>query len=706
MKLGRRFSLVCALIAAPAAVSAPQSATTQRAITIDDLFRIREVSDPQVSLDGQVIAYTVKSSSLREDKTEERIWTVPTAGGEPTPMTSENVSSSHPRWSPDGKYLAFLSERNEGKAQVWLLNRNGGEGQRLTDTPQDVENFVWSPDSRRVALVLRDPTPEELEAAADRKEERPDFSNQAGAAPAKAKKHKAQGPWVIDRLQTKADEIGYLDGRRTHLYVIDIASKRLTQLTSGDYDDSQPAWSPDSARLAFTSNRSANPDSNYNNDIWTVDADNTDKGAHLAQVTTNPGEDNSPAWSPDGQWIAYVTQTEPKLFEYATKHLGISPATGGAAKVLTLQLDRVISDPHFSPDSRNVYFIADDDGTQNLCRVPVGGGDASCPSAARQMLYAYSLANNGAIAEQISLMERPDEVYFQATDTEKPTRLTHTNDELMSQLKLAQGEYVHFKSKDGTTVAGYLYKPADYVAGKKYPTLLRPHGGPVWSFYAEFQAQAQLMAANGYVSLLPNPRGSTGYGQKFCQAIFADWGNKDYQDDMAIVDYAVEKGIADPDKLGVGGHSYGAISTDFIIVQTTRFKAAISDAGEALNISNYGHDQYQKDYETELGRPWENEAVWKKLSPFYRITNITTPTLFMGGDSDWNVPILGGEQMYQALKSLGRITELVVYPGEYHEFRTPSHIKDRYQRQLAWYGHYVKGESAPATPPAAPGGDE
>jgi dipeptidyl aminopeptidase/acylaminoacyl peptidase len=706
MKPSRLISLVCALIFVPVAVCAPQSATAQHAVTIDDLFRIREVSDPQVSLDGQVIAYTVRSSSLREDKTEERIWTVPTAGGEPTPMTSENVSSSHPRWSPDGKYLAFLSERNEGKAQVWLLNRNGGEGQRLTDTPQDVENFVWSPDSRRLALVLRDPTPEELEAAADRREERPDFTNQAEAAPAKAKKHKVQGPWVIDRLQTKADEIGYLDGRRTHLYVIDIASKRLTQLTSGDYDDSQPAWSPDSARLAFTSNRSANPDSNYNNDIWTVDANNTDKGAHLAQVTTNPGEDNSPAWSPDGQWIAYVTQTEPKLFEYATKHLGVSPAAGGPAKVLTLKLDRITSDPQFSPDGRNVYFIADDDGTQNLCRVPVRGGDVSCPGAARQTLYAYSVANNGAIAEQINLMDRPDEVYFQVTDTEKPTRLTHTNDELMSQLKLAQGEYVHFKSKDGTSVAGYLYKPADYVAGKKYPTLLRPHGGPVWSFYAEFQAQAQLMAANGYVSLLPNPRGSTGYGQKFSQAIFADWGNKDYQDDMAIVDYAVEKGVADPDKLGVGGHSYGAISTDFIIVQTTRFKAAISDAGEALNISNYGHDQYQKDYETELGRPWENEAVWKKLSPFYRITNITTPTLFMGGDSDWNVPILGGEQMYQALKSLGRTTELVVYPGEYHEFRTPSHIKDRYQRQLAWYGHYVKGDSAPATPPAVVGGDE
>jgi dipeptidyl aminopeptidase/acylaminoacyl peptidase len=706
MKLGRLLWFASIILAVPLARSAAEPASDQRAITIDDLFQIREVADPQISSDGQAIAYTVKSHSLRDDKSEERIWSVPSSGGEPAPMTSEGASSSHPRWSPDGKSLAFLSERNEGKTQVWLLSRLGGEAQRLTDTPQDVDNFVWAPDSRRLVLVLRDPTPEELDAAKERKEERIEFSDQTEKPAVMVKKHKTQGPWIIDRLQFKSDEIGYLDRRRTHLYVMDIASKGLTQVTSGDYDDSQPAWSPDGTRLAFTSNRTADADRNYNNDIWTVDASNSDKGAHLSQVTTNPGEDNSPAWSPDGRWIAYVTQLEPRLFEYATKHLAVSPASGGPARVLTLKMDRITSDTRFTPDSKNVYFIADDDGTQNLCRVPVQGGEVSCPSAARQMLYAFSVASNGAIAAQINFMDRPDEVYFQSVDTEKPTRLTHTNDALLSQLKLAQGEYVHFKSKDGTSVAGYLYKPVDYVPGKKYPTLLRPHGGPVWSYYAEFQEAAQLMAANGYVSLLPNPRGSTGYGQKFSQAIFADWGNKDFADDMAFVDYAIEKGIADPDKLGVGGHSYGAISTDFIIAQTNRFKAAISDAGEALNISNYGHDQYQKDYEAELGRPWENETAWRKVSPFYRITNITTPTLFMGGEIDWNVPILGGEQMYQALKSLGRTTELVVYPGEYHEFRTPSHIKDRYQRQLAWYGHYVKGDSAPATPSLTAGGDE
>jgi dipeptidyl aminopeptidase/acylaminoacyl peptidase len=694
MKPGSWLSLVFALLALPLAASAQQPPAAPRAITIDDLFQIREVQDPQLSPDAQWVAYTVETSALKDDKSEERIWMVPTAGGEAVSMTAEHVSSSHPRWSPDGKYLALLSARDEGKTQVWLLNRIGGEAQRLTDTAQDVDSFVWSPDGRRLVLVLRDATPEELEAAKDKDKSK---DKEEGN---KEKKPKAQKPWVIDRLQFKEDEVGYLDRRRTHLYIFDLAAKSLTQVTSGDYDDSQPAWSPDGKQLAFTSNRSKpDPDRNYNSDIWVVAANNTDQGAHLAQITTNPGPDNSPAWSPDGKWIAYITQTEPRLFEYATKHVAVSPSTGGDAKVLTLSFDRISSDPQFSPDSKSIYFLADDDGTLNLCRIAVTGGDVTRPIGGRFILYAYSLAKSGEIAAQINMQDRPDEIYVTSASGGKLTRITHTNDALISQLKLVQPEYVHFKSKDGTSVAGYLYKPLDYTPGKKYPAILRPHGGPVWSYYAEFTHLAQLFAANGYVVLFPNPRGSSGYGQKFCQAIWADWGNKDYQDDMAMVDYAIEQGIADPDKLGVGGWSYGGISTDFIIAQTTRFKAAISGAGEALNISGYGHDQYQKDYETELGRPWENETVWKKLSPFYKVANITTPSLFMGGNIDWNVPILGGEQMYQALKSLGRTTELVVYPDEYHEFKTPSHIQDRLERYLAWYAHYVKGDSTPATPP-------
>ncbi len=688
------FWLIMALFAPQLAAAARGTPAAQRPITIDDHFQIREVEGPKLSPDAQWVAYTVKTASLKEDKSEQRIWMVPFAGGEAVPLTAEGVSSGSPRWSPDGKYLAFLSARHEGKTQIWLLNRVGGEAQRLTETPQDADSFEWSPDSKRLCLILRDPTTEELEAA-KKKDEDKEGEDKA----TQERKPKTQKPWVIDRLQFKVDEVGYLDRRRTHLYIFELATKKLTQITSGDYDDSDPAWSPDGAQLAFTSNRSSDPDRNYNNDIWTVAAGNTDKGAHLTQITTNPGDDHAPTWSPDGKWIAYVTQTEPKLFEYATKHLGVSSATGGEAKILTRSFDRNVDQIRFAADSKSLYFIADDDGTQNVCRIAITGGEVTRPIGGRVMVYSYSLAKSGEIAAQIDKMDRPSEIYALPASGGAPKQITHTNDALISQLKLSPGEYVHFASQDGTTVSGYLYKPLDYTPGKKVPTLLRPHGGPVWAWYAEFQPDIQLFAANGYAVLLPNPRGSSGYGQKYCQAIFADWGNKDYQDDMAFVDYAVEQGIADPDKLGVGGWSYGGISTDFIIGQTTRFKAAISGAGEALNTTLYGHDQYQKDYETELGRPWENEALWDKLSPFYKVAKIATPTLFMGGNIDWNVPILGGEQMYQALKSLGRETELVVYPDEYHEFKTPSHMKDRLRRYLAWYAHYVKGDSAPATPP-------
>jgi dipeptidyl aminopeptidase/acylaminoacyl peptidase len=686
------FAAIAFVLSMPAfaqeATSTPAPATP-RAITIDDYFQIRDVSQPELSPDGQWVAYSVRTRILKDDKNEQRLWMVPTHGGDAIPMTAEGISSSHPRWSPDGKYLAILSSRNSGKSQVWLLNRLGGEAVRLTETVQGVNDFEWSPDSTRLVLILQDPKPEDAEAAKEKDKDKP------------AAKPKTPPPFVIDRLQFKQDIVGYLDRRRTHLYVFDVASKKATQVTSGDFDDNEPAWSPDGKSLAFSSNRSTpDPDRNYNTDIWVVAADSTDKGAHLTQVTTNPGPDRAPAWSPDGKWITFVTQTDLKAMIYATHHLAIAPSTGGEAKILTAAFDRSVRRPRFSADGRAIYFIADDDGTQNLCRISVTGGEVARPIGGRLNVNSYSLGKDGAIAAQIGMTDRPDEIYL--SNGNDLTRLTKTNDALISQLRLSKVEYIHFKSKDGTAVSGYLYKPLDYAPGKKVPTLLYPHGGPVGQYSASFDHLVELYAANGYAVLLPNPRGSSGYGQKFCEAIFADWGNKDYQDDMAMVDYALEQGIADPEKLGVGGWSYGGMSTDFIIAQTTRFKAAISGAGIALMTSGFGHDQYQKDYFYELGNPWENKAVWEKISPFYRINNITTPTLFMGGDVDWNVPIIGSEQMYQALKSLGRTTELVVYPGEYHGFTTPSHLKDRLERFLAWYAHYVKGEATPARPPEQP----
>lgn len=688
-------AVVLSLIATLASVFVgAQSAQAPHPIGVDDLFDFREAQDPQISPDSQFVAYTITSTSLLEDKSETLIYMVPTSGGEAIPLTAEGVSSSHPRWSPDGKFLAFLSERNQGKTQIHLLNRMGGEAQKLTETVQGVEDFRWSPDGKRMVLILRDPSPEELEAAPAKGKDEGDDK------PASAKKPKGR-PWVIDRLQFKEDTIGYLDHRRTHLYVFDVTSKAMTQVTSGDYDDSEPAWSPDGKLLAFTSNRSKpDPDANYNSDIWVVSADNADKGASLTQVTTSLGEEHSPDWSPDGKWIAYTTKLDPKLLEYGTQHIAVSPATGGLAKVLTQKFDRMAASPRFSEDGKSIYFLVDDDATMNLARVNVADGQVTRPIMGRLTVQGYSVGKDGAIVAGLSTMDRPAEIF--AAKEGKLRQLTHGNDAWLAKMKLAPGEYVSFKSKDGTMVHGYVYKPVDFVAGKKYPTILRPHGGPVGAYYAEFEDVAQLFAGSGYVVLLPNPRGSSGYGQDFCKAIYADWGNKDFQDDMAMVDYAVAQGYADPDKLGVDGWSYGAISTDFIITQTTRFKAAISGAGAADYSGMWGHDEYQRDYTVELGLPWEHPEVWEHVSYLKKVKNVTTPTMFVGGSADWNVPILGGEQMYQSLKALGRETLLVVYPDEPHEFETPSHVKDLDERFLAWYAHYVKADGTPARPPEKP----
>src|SRR5713226_1048542 len=360
--------------AKPASVTVP---IPPRAITIDDYFQIRDVAQPELSPDGQWVAYAVRAKVLKEDKREQHLWMVSTHGGDPLPMTAEGVSSSHPRWSPDGKYLAFLSSRNAGKSQVWLLNRLGGGAVRLTETVQGVNDFEWSPDSARLVLILQDPKPEDAEAAKDKDKEKP------------APKPKTPPPFVIDRLQFKEDTVGYLDRRRTHLYVFDVAAKKVTQVTSGDYDDNEPAWSPDGKSLAFTSNRSTpDPDRNFNTDIWVVAANNTDKGAHLTQIPTNPGADRSPAWSPDGKWIAYVSQTDVKDMIYATHHLAIAPSTGGEAKVLTLAFDRSVRRPRFSPDGRAIYFIADDD----VDRAAIGGetraADAAVESEGQNLGFA------------------------------------------------------------------------------------------------------------------------------------------------------------------------------------------------------------------------------------------------------------------------------------------------------------------------------
>lgn len=643
-----------------------------------DQFEIKRLGSPVLSPEGQWIAYTITETSLEEESSETRVWMVSSDGGEAIPMTTSGASSSNPQWSPDGRFLSFTGSRNGSNNQVWILDRRGGEAVQLTEVEQGIRDYQWSPDGSQLLLTIRDPEPE----------------NGWGSE----KENAPQAPWVIDRLQFKRDGQGYLTGNQhTHLYIFDLETHNLTQITSGDFDESQAVWSPDGRTIAFVSNRTAEPDGNQNTDIWIVSSQNTDKGQTLLQVTSNPGSDSSPSWSPDGKWITYVSVVEPDLIWYATRHLAVISSDGGEANILSQEIDRNVSSPRFSENGEDIIFRLEDSSEDHLVKISSQGGSPVRIVEGPLSAGLFSLGKNGVVASLIGTLDRPSEIHVLKDDELR--RVTFTNDDFLAAIDIAEVKNVQFPSRDGTEIEGFVTFPVGFEVGIRYPTLLRIHGGPVSQYRHSFNFEAQLFAAHGYLVVQTNPRGSSGYGQDFSSDLWAEWGVRDYEDVVAGVDYTIEQGWSDPNRLGVGGWSYGGILTDHVITQTDRFSGAITGASEFLYIANYGHDHYQLQWEKELGLPWEgnNRENWEAISPFNKVDRIKTPTLVMGGEKDWNVPIQNGEQIYQALRRLGVPTELVVYPGQGHGLRPPSYQKDRYERYLAWYNKWVKKDQIPVS---------
>ena len=679
--------IACALLFAFGAVS---PACAARVLTLDDQFREQAVGDPQISADGNWIAYSVTSTDLKEDESNGHIWMTSFDGARTIQLTGrKKESESAPRFSPDGRYLAFISGRGEegDKAQVWLMDRAGGEAKRISEFKGDVLDLAWSPDSKKLALIVKDAKPKE----AKKKSDATDADSGGDDKDGDDKKHPK--PIVIDRFQFKEDIEGYLGKQRQHLYVFDLATRKADRLAPGEFNEYLPSWSPDGKQIAFVSRRArADFDRDENWDVYVVDAH---AGAKPRALTTFPGPDNQPdwtsypAWSPDGKSIAYIQGGPLKLIEYAVHHLAVIPAAGGTPKVLTASLDRNVLQPVWSGDGKTIRFLVEDDRAQYLASIPSAGGPVVHLAGARNVISAHTANRAGREALLLGTPTAPVEIY--AFDGKAaPRQVSHQN-EWLKDITLGAVEETSFKSFDGAEVHGYVIKPPKFRTGVRYPAILRPHGGPVEQWDLTYDFELQFLAANGYLAITQNPRGSSGRGEAWSKAIFADWGNRDAKDDLAAVDDAVRRGLADAKRLCVAGWSYGGMSTNYIIAQDTRFKCARSGASISDIFAGYGTDEYVRDYESELGVPWKNPETWTRISfPYLHADRIKTPVLFMGGDKDFNVPLLNVEQMYQALKSLGVETELVVYPGQFHELTQPSHQRDRVERDLAWFDMHLK----------------
>ena len=654
-------------------------AQMKQALTFDDFISMKRVADPQPSPDGAWIAYTVTVYSKEDNRGNSDIWLVSADGKTTRRLTSNPAADFSPRWSPDGKTLAFVSTR-DGSAQIWLLPADGGEARKLTTISTGATGPVWLPGGDALLFTSR-----VYPDCAD------DSCNEKRDDERRNSKVKAQ---IWDSLLYRHWN-AWTEGKRNHVFIVSVADGAFRDLTPGDYD-SPPislggspdyAVSPDGLELCFVKNTDAMVAMSTNNDLFIRPI----AGGEERRITTSKANDNNPVYSPDGRYIAYLAMQRPG-FEADRQQVMIYDRRTGSHRSLTADLDRSARGLLWAPDGKSLYFLADDKGYYTIWRVSLSGGDAkkiidrsnnrSLAVAGKKLVFLRDAIN------------RPADVWTAALDGKKQQQLTDVNAGLLATLAMNPLEEFWFEGAGGTKVHGLMVKPPHFEAGKKYPLIYLVHGGPqgAWHDTFHYRWNAQMFAAPGYVVVMVNPRGSTGYGQKFTDEITQDWGGKVYEDLKRGWEYVLRKyDFIDADRMAAAGASYGGYMMYWLQGHEHPFKALVAHDGVYNLVSMYGETEELWFPHWEMGgAPWENPELYAKWSPSSYVKNFKTPMLIVHSQKDYRVDVSQGFEAFTALQRMGVASRFLYFPDEDHFVRKPQNAELWWQTVHDWIARYVK----------------